>query len=294
MKIQHLIVFVLTSCIARADFGYTMTRKGGPGANGETKQYVKGQKMKTDQGNTSIILDFDAQTITNINNTQKTYTVQKFSDLGATLSSTGMEMNASVKETGQRKTINGFNASQLVMTMDIDNPQMKQQGMKMSMEMEFWISPDVPGAGELRAFYQRNAAKFPWAAMSGSGATANTGMQKAMADMQKKLATMNGVPVLQIVHMRMGGAAAERAAAAQNDPQNQAKMAQARAQLQAMAAKGGPGADIAKRQLAALGGAPGAPGLGNTDVTMESSGFSTASIPDSVFAIPGGYTKVDR
>jgi hypothetical protein len=288
MKIQYLIVFVLTACAARADFGYTMTRKAGAGTSGETKQYLKGQKLKTDTGGASIILDFDAQTLTNINDAQKTYTVQKFSDLGATLASTGTDVNASFKETGEHKTINGFRASQLVMTMDIENPQLKQQGMKMTMEMEFWISPDVPGAGEMRSFYQRNAAKFPWAAMSGSGATVNTGMQKAMADMQKKLATMNGVPVLQIVHMKTGGPAADRAAAAQNDP----KMAQRRAQLEAMAAKGGPGADAAKQALARMGGASG--GGGGMDVTMESSGFSTASIPDSVFAIPAGYTKVNK
>lgn len=290
MKTKHLLVFILTACAARADFSYTMTRKGGPGG-GETKQYLKGQKMMTQSGNTTTILDFDAQTITLINNSQKTYTVQKFSELGATLASSGMDVNANVKETGQHRNINGFNATQLVMTMNVENPQLKQSGMKMAMEMEFWISPDVPGASEMRAFYQRNAAKFPWSAMSG-GAAGAPGMQAAMADMQKKLSTMNGVPVLEIVHMKMSGGASDQAAQAQQAMQSDPRMAQARAKLEEMAKAGGPGADMAKQQLARMqpaGGASGGPG--GTDVTMESTGFSTASIPDSVFTIPVGFTQ---
>lgn len=292
MKTKHLLVFVLTACAARADFSYTMTRKGGPavpGGNADTKQYLKGQKMRTDTGDSSTILDFDAQTLTIINNSTKTYTVQKFSELGSALAATGTDMSASVKETGQRRNINGFNATQLVVTMNIENPQLARSGMKMTMEMEFWISPDVPGASEMRAFYQRNGSKFPWAAMSG-GAAGAPGMQSAMAEMQKKLASMNGVPVLEIVHMKTSGGAADQAAQAQQSAQSDPRMAQARAKLEEMAKSGGPGADVAKQQLARMGAAPGG-GAGGMEITMESSGFSTASVPDSMFAIPAGFTQ---
>ncbi len=288
MKTRNLIVLILTACAARADFMYTTTRKGGPAVAGntETKQYFKGQKMKTDTGSTATILDFDAQTITSINNTQKTYTVTKFSDVGKGLAQTDTSVNADVKETGQHRTINGFNASQLVMTMNVENPQLEQRGMKMTMEMEIWISPDVPGASELRAFYQRNAAKFPWAAMSG-GPGGNPGMQSAMANMQKKLASMNGAPVLQVVHMKTSGGGADAAQAAQADP----RMAQARAKLEEMAKQGGPAGDMAKKQLAAMGGAMSMGSAGGMEITMESGNFSTSSIPDSVFAIPAGYQQ---
>jgi Domain of unknown function (DUF4412) len=288
MKTRNLLVLILTACAARADFSYTMTRKGGPAAAGntETKHYYKGQKMRTDTGSTATILDFDAQTMTLINNTQKTYTVTKFADMGKNLPQTDMSVNADVRETGQHKTINGFNASQLVMTMNVDNPQLEQRGMKVTMEMEIWISLDVPGAGDMHAFYQRNGAKFPWMAVP-VGPGGNPGMQSTMANLQKKLATMNGVPVLEVMHMKTSGGAADAAQAAQSDP----RMAQARAKLEEMIKQGGPQADAAKQALARMGGATAAGAAGGMEITMESGNFSNSSIPDSVFAIPAGYQQ---
>src|SRR5579864_4826317 len=188
-----LFLTLAASVAARADFSYTQTTKSSGGmmaaaAPMVAKTYLKGQKMKVDNGDSMMILDFDAQTITHINTAQKTYAVSKFSELGETVNKSGMDINIDVKETGQRKTINGFDASEMVMTMEMDNPQARQQGMKMKMEMDIWVSPDVPGGQELRAFYQRNLAKFPWAAMT--NARGNQSVQKAMADLQRKMADM--------------------------------------------------------------------------------------------------------
>jgi hypothetical protein len=222
--------------------------------NATTKHYLKGQKMKMDMGNTAVVIDLDAQTFTNINNNDKTYTVTKFADLAKNVKDIGADIQVDVKETGQRKKINGFDASQVVMTMTMEGMQPgRASGMKMLMEMEMWLSADVPGASEAKAFFQKNADKLPWAAMGGG----NPQMQKSMAAMQKKIATLGGVTVLQIVRTKMGG----------GDPQ----MQEAMARMQAM--RGG------------------APGGALFEMTMESSDFSTAGIPESVFAIPAGYTK---
>jgi hypothetical protein len=278
MNLKNLILLTMIASAARADFGYVMTRKGGPGPGGETKYSYKGQKMKTDSGTTATILDFDAQTITTINNTKKTYTVRKFSDLGEVM--TGADIQADVKDTGQHKTINGFNASQMMMTV-----QLEMQGMKGQMDMEIWVSPDVPGAQELHAFHQRNAAKFPYAAMSQGG---NPGMSAAMANLQKKMAGLNGVPVLEVMHMKMGGDAGGQAAqAAQSDP----RMAQARARLEQLAQQPGPAGEQAKQALARMGGAPSGGGM---DITMEAGSFSSSPIPDSIFAIPAGYQQSEK
>jgi hypothetical protein len=69
-------------------------------------------------------------------------------------------------------------------------------------------------------------------------------------------------------------------------------MQQGMAQLQAMAQQGGPQGDAAKQALARMGALSGSGALSET--TIEASGFSTASIPDSVFAIPAGFQKTDR
>ncbi len=283
MKTARCLLLVLAvSFAARADFSYTMTSKASgmmAAAGGQTtKYYLKGQKYMMDMPSMAIIVDFDSQTVTSINKTQKTYTVTPFAQLAQTTGGANMsDVQFDFKETGEHKTINGFNASQAVMTMQVQ----AQQGMQMQMEMEFWTSPDVPGARELGAFYKRNAEHFPWAAIGGGG---NPNAQKAMVTMQKKLAGMNGVPVLVIVRVKPP---AGNQAQAQ---QMQAGMAQARQRLEAMAAQGGPQGDAAKQALARMGAISGGGGA-LSETTMEASGFSRDSIPDSVFAVPAAFEK---
>jgi hypothetical protein len=193
-----------------------------------------------------------------------------------------VEATVDVRETGQHRDINGYNASEVVMTMAMDTP-MSQGGMKMQMEMDMWLSPDVPGSKELRTFYERNGSRFPWAAL---GAGGNPSLQKGMAEMQRKMSSLGGVPVLQTVRMKAAGNDAQMA-------QMQQGMAQARARLEEMRKQGGQQAATAEQALARMG-AMGS-GSGNLfESTTESSNFSTGSIPDSVFAIPAGYTQTDR
>jgi Domain of unknown function (DUF4412) len=281
---------------AHADFSYTTTQKatGGQmaamaaGQNQNSKFYLKGQKMKTENGDTATILDFDAQTITTVNNRQKTVSVRKFSDMVAATSDVNAKVD--VKETGQKKVINGYNASELVLTIQMDSPAAAQMG-KMQMEMDMWLSSDPPGVKELRAFYQKNMGRFPWAAMS--GATGNPGMQAAMAEMQRKIAEMNGVNVMEVMKMKAAGGAPAIPAMPQMTPE---QMAQMKAAMDKLQAQGGPGAAAAQQAMARMQGMQGGAGAGSgslMEMTMESTDFSTSSIPDSVFAVPAGY-QVDR
>jgi hypothetical protein len=304
MKTAALFVLLIAiPCGARADFSYTMTRKttggamasmAGTAANGVSKVFFKGQKMKTQDGDTAILIDFGTETITTINDARKTYTMRGFGDLNASQAGAGITVDS--KETGQRKTINGFDAKELMVTMQLDAGQGRGMSMKMDVETDMWISTAVPGAGEVRAFYQRNANKFPWAAMGGGG---NPALQSAMAELQKKIASMDGVQVEQIV--RVKPAAGAMPAMPQMSAGQSAQMDQARARLEAMAAQGGPAAAAAQQALSRMGAAGGGRGMAPAggsgilmELTMDSSDFSTASIPDSVFAIPGDYQKVDR
>ena len=257
-----------------------------------TKHFFKGNKMKMDRGDTATILDFDAQTFTHIDNNKKTYSVTTFNELGAitgdALKKSEAEITVDVKETGQRRDINGFKAHEVIMSMDMDNPQARQAGMKMRMEMDMWISPDVPGGGELRAFYQRNAERFPWAAMAGGAGRGGQGAPKGIADLQRKMATMNGVPVLQIMRMKTAGNEAQMG-------QAQEKMAKACAQIEEMKAKGGQQAAMAEQMLTRMNcKSAGGGGGALFETTMESSGFSTSAIPEAMLSVPAGYKQVDR
>ena len=285
MKAIRISILALACAFAaHADFSYTQTRKGGPGGaaagDATTRHYFKGQKMKIESGATSTIIDLDAQTFTTLSHAQKTYTVRKFSEMAQALKDSNMDAKIEVHQTGQKKNINGYNASEVVMTVAMENPQTAQMGMKMTMELDMWLSSDVPGAQELRAFYQRNMDRLPWASMTAGG---NPGMQKAMADMQKQIAQLGGFPVLQITRMKTGGNEAQM-------QQMQQGMAQARERLEAMRKQGGQQAQMAEQALARMG-AMGGSGGNLFEITMESSGFSSAPIPDSVFAIPAGYQQ---
>ncbi|HKE21169.1 MAG TPA: DUF4412 domain-containing protein [Bryobacteraceae bacterium] len=290
--VRVLVLALAVGAAARADFSYTMSRQasgataGAMGAQG-TKYYLKGQKMMIDLGMNAIIMDFDAQTFTSINKTQKTYTVTPFSQAGAAAAGApAPDVQLDIKETGQHKNINGFDATQTIINVQADMPQ-AQGGMKMSMEMELWVSPDVPGAEELHAFYQRNGSRFPWNALASGNPNS-----KAMLEMQRKLASMNGVPVLEVMRMKPAGGSP---AMPSMTPEQSAQMAQARARLEAMAAQGGPAGDAAKRALAGMGAAPGGGAGGSMfEITMESSGFSTNSIPGDVFAVPAGFSKAEK
>ena len=277
---------------AHADFSYKVTRKTGgmmaamANAGPQTSTYYfKDQKMKSDNGTSATILDFDAQTITTLNNATKSYTVRGFGEGGG--AGSDIQTQVEVKETGEKKVINGFNASEVIMTMTVDSPQMG----KMPMEVDIWVSPDVPGSNQAHEFYKRNAAKFPWSAMSAGG---NPGMQKAMAELQRKLTSLDGVPVEEIVRMKSPAGAGAPAMPQMSSAQS-AQLAQARAKLEALANGGGPAAAMAKQQLDRLpgGGAPaGGSGSGALiEITMDSSDFSSAPVDDAVFAIPPGYTK---
>jgi hypothetical protein len=290
MKVTCVLFLTVAACwTARADFSYSTTTKsssgmmGGAAGNRVSKTYLKGQKMKTDSGDTVMIMDFDAQTLTHIDNNRKTYSVTKFSDVGNALSQSGAEIKIDVKETGQRKTINGYNATEVVLSMEMDSPQARQKGMKMRMEMDLWLASDVPGSQEVKAFYERNRGKFPWGAMMGGG-RGDQSMQNGIAELQRKMADLKGVPVLQVMKMGAAGNEAQMA-------QMQQGMAQARAQLEEMKRQGKLPPQ-AEEMLKNMGGASSAGSIFET--TLESSGFSGAAIPDSVFAIPAGYQQTER
>ena len=291
MKGSILIAAVLTFArFATGDFSYQVTTKtggamaamAGSGPQAAT-YYFKGQKMKHDRGNTAIIMDFDAQTVTTIDNARKSYTVKSFSEVTAPAKLDNLDAKADVRETGQKRAVNGFNASEFFLTMEFETAVAGRK-MRMQMEADIWASPDVPGGGQVREFYQRNADRFPWNAMAGG---TNTSLQKSMVELQRKMAGIAGVTVQEIVKMKApaGAAGGPQMSAAQTD-----QMAQARAKLEAMVAQGGPQAAMLKQQLDRMPGGAGSSGA-MIEITMDSSNFSSAPIPESVFAVPSEYQK---
>jgi hypothetical protein len=268
--LRFLMLTVVIAVAAHADFSYITVSKTAAGER-TSKHYVKGQKLITEDGDRVTVMDLDAQTMTTINKAQKTYSVRPFSEFLNPSATAGMNVNADIKKTGQRKNINGFDAEEMLVTMQMDSPQAKQP-MKMQMEMHFWVASDVPGIEEMRAFYEKNADRLPWAALAQGNAS--------LGEIQRKMAAMHGVPVLTTMKMK----------SAQQTPEMEQKMAAMRTQMEAMKAQGGAQAAMADKVLAQMGGASSS----TFDATNESSGFSARPVPDSVFAIPAGYQQIAK
>ena len=271
----RLLLLCAWALPALADFQYQVTRRADTG-NVVMTHRIKGQRMEIDAGESVVIFDFASKSMTTIDRTRRTYRTQSFTNPAAPAGqSEGSGPMVDVKETGQTRTIGGFRCKQLLMTMLSPAPN-AQPGTKIRTEMEMWVSDDVPGAAELRAFYKRNADGFPWGSLSGaSGAAA-----ESMGNAQRKIALIGGVPVLQIIRRKVEGGPTL-------SPAQQAQMQQAQAKLEALASSGGQqgvAAQEALRRLRSMNEP-------EPDQYLESSGFSTATIPDAAFSIPAGFTK---
>src|SRR5690348_13323210 len=113
---RAILLFIPIAVVftAYADFSYTTAPKttgglaAGAAALSGSKYFFKGQKMKMETAETAVILDFDAQTVTGINNRQRTYSVTPFSEIGQDLQGVNSKVQAEVKETGQKRSINGY------------------------------------------------------------------------------------------------------------------------------------------------------------------------------------------
>lgn len=294
---------------------------------------VKGDRMATLSPLAGHIIDLESETITEINFQKKTYSVITFAQMAEALKQmqakmqekkgdqkVDMTMKPSVKDTGQTREINGVQTREMVMTLEFEgtNPENQQRGTMMTMVADMWIAPEVAGYAEVRNFYQRMAQKLNW--VPGANPMMGQDSAKAMAEMYKEVAKLNGVPVLQLTKMNMGGAMPQgEQAAGTAPPQQQQPQAQPQPQGETpsvgsvlggrlggrLGGLGGlgrrkqqPPPEQAQTQPAASGGEQqqaGAPGGAGSlmEMTTELTGFSSASVDASRFQVPAGFKQVD-
>jgi len=225
-------------------------------------------------------------------------------------SDTTTELKVDLKETGQRKQIAGYDAKEMIMTMEMAATDQKT-GNKGSMLMtnDMWIAPTVPGYEEVREFHKKMAAKMAWtpggSAMMASGG-ADVG--RAMAGMSKEMAKLDGITVLSV--MKMTPTADGQPASGASGSEGQAAAQQSRPKPETPSIGG-----VLGGKLGGFGGfgrkkkaeapkeekqesAPtAAPSGGSSDslmeMTTEMSGFSSSAVDPSKFAVPSGYKKVE-
>lgn len=188
----------------------------------------KGNRMARMGQMTSTIIDLDKETITEIDNAKRQYTVVTFQQLKQQMEQAAKEAEAKqknapvtqapsapppemsfdvqVRNTGAKKNVAGLDTSEsiLAMTMNAKDRQTGQQG-SLAITNDLWMATDIPGYEEARDFNRRYALKLG-TIISGSLNPAmfamQPGMSQGMADMVKQMSKLKGVPVQQI--MRVG------------------------------------------------------------------------------------------
>jgi hypothetical protein len=298
---------------------------------------VKGNRMFSQTGNTAQIIDLDKETITNVDFEKKTYSEMTLAEFAQAMEKMAQKMkqskdadkvdmsfNASVKQTGQTKSLQGMDARQVILSMEMEGTD-KDSGQKGGMMVisNMWLAK-VSGYDEISNFYKRMGEKIAWMPGTGMMAMGRSEVAKGFSELYKEASKLDGMPIVQIVTMRP-----------KLDPETEKQLTDAMAKQDPTAPKpeepqgptagqvagdaaGNAAAGAVAGRLGRLGGfggfgrrkkqqevqpqpAPaeqqqqGAPQASGAllEMTMETSNFSTGPVDSSKFDVPAGFKKVE-
>ncbi len=359
-------VLLLCSATLMADFSYTTTSRvtGGAAAamsrmmgglsktarsvtEGMTQTVaIQGNRKVTYSDKHASIIDLDKEAFIEINFEKKSYSIMTFAEMQEAMKR-GMEkmkdrkgeqdgkpsdveadFKVDIKETGQKKAINGIQTKEVVMLLQfIGKDKKTQQSGAMDMLNSIWVADPsaVPGHKQEEEFNKKMALKMagtfmgaggnPQAVMAGMDPKMMNAMKKAAEEGQK----LQGVHVMQISKM---GTGLDPATASQISNPNDTPQGPTGGQIAGDAAAGAAEREALGR-LGRLGGIGGLGGFGRRkknkeaeeskpaesapanggnaqaqglmmEMVMEMSNFSTAPIDASRFEVPAGFKQEER
>jgi len=287
---------------------------------------IKGNRMFNGNKDHAQVIDLDSETITEINFPKKTYSVMTFAEMKQAMeqamqrakdapkqqqpqqdqkSDVKTDFKLDIKNTGQSKEINGLQAKETILTMQIEGTDQKT-GNKGAMVVisDMWLAPKVPGYEEVRNFHRRMAEKMAWTPDS-SGMNAfmsRPDMARAMENMRKEGAKMDGIPILTVMKMT-GAAEGQSSENSETQTSSQQSKPQPKPDLGSVLGGklGGFGGFGRKKKPQDDSQASSTPPPSETtsasgsliEMTTESSGFSSAPLEPSKFSTPAGFKKVE-
>lgn len=292
---------------------------------------VKGDRMAHITADISAqIIDLNKETITEIDLKRRTYSVLTFAQWAEALKRLDtkvkndknqevmdIKVKPSVKDTGARRQVAGYDARNVILTMEMEGTDSKtgKTSTFMVMTSDMWVAPRIAGYDEVRHFYARMLEKVGWSPNMGM-MSAQPGGEKGMAELMKEMSKLDGVPVYTLTKMGMGAPAGSQGEGAQAQPAEQAPPP--RQEPQAEPEKPSVGGALGKLggRFGGLGGlgkkkkqedqtqpasssSGSAPSGGGQqpgslmEMTSELSGFSSAAVDGSKFEVPAGFKQVE-
>ncbi|HOC17629.1 MAG TPA: hypothetical protein PKK95_05130 [Vicinamibacterales bacterium] len=200
---------------------------------------VQGDRKATLSGDSGEIVDLAEEKVYQLNLKDKSYTVKTFAEIRREMEEAAqkaekearkserdkdqpeMQVDFDVKESGQRKTINGFDCREVVTTITVhEKGKPLEQGGGIVMTANSWIAPNVPGAKELADFNLRYAKQMMGAANAQQMMQAFAmypGMKEAMERFQSEQVNLEGTPIQTTVVLSAAGSPEQAQAAGRED-----------------------------------------------------------------------------
>jgi len=144
-----------------------------------------------------------------------------------------VEIDFSMKESGQKREINGFDAREVVMTIAVrEKGKTLEQSGGMVMTSNIWLTPKIAAMDEVAAFDLRYAQQINVLAMFDAQQTAALMtmypmMKPAIDRFEKESVNMDGTSVLTVATLDVVASAEQAAAQAKEQQEQQSSAAQA-------------------------------------------------------------------
>jgi hypothetical protein len=197
-----------------------------------SKVAVKGDRKMTLNDDTSELVDLAQEKIYRIDMKGKSYTVVTFEEMRRQMQEALAKAKAqageapkdgqktqekpaekppeftvdvSIKESGQKKKVNGFDSREVVTTITVREKNKKAEDGSMVMTSSMWLAPRIAAMKELEDFDRRYAQKLllPFAADMAQQMTPAMGMypglKEAMGKLELEKVNMDGTAVLTVI-----------------------------------------------------------------------------------------------
>jgi hypothetical protein len=288
---------------------------------------VKGDRKATRSDSTGQVIDLREEKVYDIDFKDKSYTVTTFAEIRQRLEEARkkaaqqaqqapaeagappkpatdpkepqVEIDFSMKESGQKRAINGFDAREVVMTIAVrEKGKTLEQSGGIVLTSNIWLAPKIAAMDEVAAFDLRYAQQINVLAMFDAQQTAALMamypmMKPAMERFEKESVNMDGTSVLTVATLDAVASAELAAEQAKEQPQPGAQ-----APPTSVGGLGGAlGARLGRRVLgggkqnADAAAVPSTPGR-TTIMTMTDEVMNvTPSVTDADVAIPAGFKQ---
>jgi hypothetical protein len=202
---------------------------------------LRGNRKATMNDSTGEIIDLSEEKVYSLDLKKKTYEVATFEEIRRRIldaqekaakaakeqkkeapqqQGPEMEMDFAVKESGQRKTINGFDCREVITTITMRQKGKKlEEGGGMVMTSNIWLGPEIPASKEITEFDMRYFQKLNLGAGFGAdmeqmaaAMAMYPGMKEMMTKSQAQQVDMKGTQILSVTKMESVMTAEQQAA----------------------------------------------------------------------------------